>query len=118
MELGDSCSIDVVVEPVPDPERNDDRLGLDSPRDEGERLAGRRIEPLGLIGDDQNWRPRGCFCDELQHCEADHERVGGHRFGQSKCSTQRGALRRFQLWQSTQDGAKQLVECGKWQMRF
>ncbi len=107
VELGDSCSIDVVVEPVPDPERNDDWLGFNS-----------RIEPLGLICDDQNWRPGGCFCEELQHREADHERVGGHRFGQSKRSTERGPLRRFQLRQSTEDRAKQMVESGKWQMRF
>ncbi len=118
MELRDSRSIDVVVEPISDPERDDDRLGLDSSRDESERDAGRRIEPLGLISDDQDWRPGGCFCDKLQHCEADHELVRGHRFVQSKCRPERGPLRRFQLWHSTQDRAKQLVESGKWQMRF
>ncbi len=92
MELGDTCSIDVVVDPIPDPECNDDWLGLDSPRDEGERFAGRRIQPLGLVRHDQNRRPGGCFCDELQHCEANHERVRGHRFGQSESSTKRGPL--------------------------
>ncbi len=108
----------MVVEPVPDSERYDDWFGFDPPRDKGERHAGRRIKPLGLVRDNEHWRPGGGFSDELENRQPDHEQIRCPRVSETKGGIEGSPLRGFQTAHSAQYRAKQVVESGKWQMRF
>ncbi|CAA9565546.1 MAG: hypothetical protein AVDCRST_MAG18-1445 [uncultured Thermomicrobiales bacterium] len=53
-----------------------DRLVLDAPGDEGQDVGARAVQPLGVLGDDQQRRPLGDVGDQLEQGERDEESIG------------------------------------------
>ena len=53
-----------------------DRLGIDPPSHEGKHLARRRVQPVRVLGDDQDRRLGGAVADQIQRREADEEDIG------------------------------------------
>jgi hypothetical protein len=62
---------------------------LDAPRDEAQHAGGGAIEPVRVLGDDQQRRALGGVGEQLEHGERDQEAVGrcrlGHAEGGQKC---------------------------------
>src|SRR5918996_851423 len=99
-------------------EKHDDALGLEPPGDEGKRVGGRVVEPLRIIDETKE---RLAFCrlgEQAQGCERDKEAVPGSPLRQAESSAKGSRLRLWKILYVTEDGADDLVQRGKGELRL
>ncbi|HEV8153738.1 MAG TPA: hypothetical protein VGP78_12430 [Solirubrobacteraceae bacterium] len=99
-------------------EEQHDALRLEPARCEDERVAGRAVEPMRVVGDAED-RPRvGRLREQAEHSQRDPEPVGDVVVGQGERCPQRGGLRLGQRGQVVKRGARQLMQPGEGQLRL
>ena len=98
------------------PDEHRDRIGLQPPRDEHERLGRRAVEPVRVVDDaQQRLRVRG-RCEQAQDRHRDEEAVLHALVRQPEGASQRGALHVGQLAGAVDDRPQQLVQPGERQL--
>ena len=98
--------------------QQDDRVRLDSPSNESEHLRRRTIEPLCVLGDQQQRGIGGDLRDEVERGHRNSIVLRGRFVRQAEGGVERGALNRGQLRHAPAHGTQQLMQPGKWEMRF
>ena len=61
--------------PIAKPDHHHERIGAEAAGDEGERVGGRAVEPLDVVGDHQDRRAGGGIREQRERREGDEERV-------------------------------------------
>jgi hypothetical protein len=101
-KLGETRIVQAAAVPVADREQHGDRLHVDASSNEGQHLAGVRIEPMRVLDDEQQRRVRCCIRKEVQRGQRDQEEVrrrpvavpaGQSKRGGERCSLRTGKLR-------------------------
>jgi DegT/DnrJ/EryC1/StrS aminotransferase family len=87
-----------------------------APRDESHHLAGRSVEPLRVLRDEQERRPLGGFTEEVQGREAIKKRSEGSDSPIPNAGSERVALTRRQAPKVCEQRRQQLMQTGERQM--
>ena len=90
--------------------KHDDGLMLDAPGDEGQDAHCRTIQPLRVLGDDQQRLLLGKVGEQLEQGERDEEPVWYLRLDHAESRQERSALRRGQMLGTTQHRQHELVQ--------
>ena len=98
------------------PHHHRERIGVEAAGDEGERIGRWAVEPLDVVGDNQDRRADGRVRQQRERCEGDEERVLGRSLDEAERHAERRVLWLRQRLESAQDGSKQLVETGERQV--
>ena len=99
-------------------EQQDDRLRLDAPGDERDDVAGRGVEPVSVLDDEQERRHCRSVGEELEDAERDQKCVGSRSRLDAERHPEGGALWRRQRLGPAQYGPEQLVEAGEGEPRL
>src|SRR6266511_2712519 len=97
---------------VPEGQEQRDRLGVKSAGDEGERLDGRGVGPVGVVDQAQQWPLAGDLGQQGESGDRDQELVGGWPGLEPECHSQRPCLRLGQAAGLVQDRAQEPVQGG------
>ncbi len=98
------------------PHHHCERIGAEAAGDEGEGIGGWAIEPLDIVGDDQDRGAGGRVREERERCEGDEERVLGRSLDEAKRHAEGRILRLRQRVEPCEDRSKQLVEASEGQV--
>jgi hypothetical protein len=93
-------------------QQQDDRFGLQSPRDEHQRIRGRPVQPLRVGHLAQQWLLLGRLGQQAEDTQLDQEPVGLD-VEQPERAPKRAGLRGGQPIQVVQDGSEQLLQGGE-----
>ena len=117
-ELVDAGGLDRRQFVVASREQQDQRIRPQSTRHERERVLRRTVEPLDVIGDDEDRRIRRGIGQECQRGDGDEEWVVGGVRCESECCRKCQPLGTGQSVQAAQDRPQELVEAGKRKVRL
>ena len=98
------------------PDEHGDRVGLQPPRHEHERLGRRAVEPVGVVDDAQQRPLVGGGGEQAQHGDRDQEAVLDPLGRQPEGAAQRGGLHVGQLAGAVEHRPQQLVQAGEGQL--
>ena len=105
---------------VPDRGEQRDRLRLEPPAEEREHLAGGRVKPVRVLGQQQHRGGLGHLREQVQGGQGDHVDLGGGRLGQAERGPQRLPLAGRQRAEALPHRPQQLVQprVGQVHLRF
>ena len=98
---------------VADGRDQQDRLELEPPGDERQRIAGGLVEPVGVVRDNEDRGSRRGLRHQVERGERGQERVGDHRIGHAERRQHRVPLRRPQRVHPAEQGLQQAVQPGE-----
>ena len=75
--------------------QKDDRIGINAPTDEGERVGGRPVEPMCILDQQRQRLALRGVREQPERREPDQERFGTGRRGHPECRTHGVALDRW-----------------------
>ena len=93
-------------------EHQPDRLRAQAAGNEGQRLRGSRVEPLGVVHDADERPLLRYICQQAQHRQADEEPIRRGAVAQAERNAKRIALRAGQAVQAVQERRAQLLQSG------
>ena len=115
-QLGQPMGIELPRIAVARPDEHRDRIGLQSPRDEHERLGRRAVEPVRVVDDAQQRLRVGGRREQAQDRHRDEEAVLDALVRQPEGAPQRGALHVGQLAGAVEERPQQLMQPGEGQL--
>jgi hypothetical protein len=93
-----------------------DRIGLQAPGDEREDFGGRAVQPLRVLGQDQQRRVGGHLAQQVENGHRDPESLRCRLLAQSEGRVEHGALGGRQVRHAETQRTQELMKAGERQM--
>jgi hypothetical protein len=103
---------------VPSRQQHCDPLGIETARDEEQRVGRRRIEPVRIVDEDENGPSLRELRDQLQDGDRDEEAIVPGPLSEAERAAQRALLRRGKRVQITERRPDELVQRGEGELRL
>jgi len=116
MHLGESDPLERIVEAIAKHGKQHDLIGLQSPSDEGQGVQCRPVEPLDIVGEQEDRCGFQAIAEQMQNGERNLKWVLSRLVVQAKGAAQRLPVGIRQLIDCIHDRTEELMQSGKWKM--
>jgi hypothetical protein len=115
-QLGQPGRVEMPRVTLARPDEHGDRIGLQAPGDEDERVGGGAVEPVRVVDHAEQWLRIGRRREQAEHGHRDDEAILDAVRGQAEGAAQGGSLDVGELVGEVEDGPQHLVQSGERQL--